>query len=111
LVVLGFPAINFGGQEPGTDSEIKNFCTMQFNITFPMFSKISVRGDDIHPLYEYLTNPDKKTGFGGPIQWNFNKFLIGRDGKTVARYPSKTEPLDSKVTQALERELRRKIQR
>jgi glutathione peroxidase-family protein/type 1 glutamine amidotransferase len=111
LVVLGFPANNFGGQEPGTDSEIKNFCTVQFNITFPMFSKISVRGDDIHPLYKYLTNPDKKSNFGGPIQWNFNKFLIDRDGKIVARYPSKTEPLDSKVTQAVERELQREIQR
>jgi glutathione peroxidase-family protein/type 1 glutamine amidotransferase len=107
LVVLGFPANNFGGQEPGTNSEIKNFCSVRFNITFPMFSKISVKGDDIHRLYEYLTNPDKNPGFGGPIQWNFNKFLIGRDGKTVARYPSKAEPLDSKVTQAVERELQR----
>jgi glutathione peroxidase len=107
LVVLGFPANNFGGQEPGTNSEIKNFCSVRFNITFPMFSKISVKGDDIHRFYEYLTNPDKNPGFGGPIQWNFNKFLIGRDGKTVARYPSKAEPLDSKVTQAVERELQR----
>ncbi|MCP4614526.1 MAG: redoxin domain-containing protein [Planctomycetes bacterium] len=107
LVVLGFPANNFGRQEPGTNSEIKNFCSVRFNITFPMFSKISVKGDDIHRLYEYLTNPDKNPGYGGPIQWNFNKFLIGRDGKTVARYPSKTEPLDSKVTQAVERELQR----
>ncbi|MBW7992235.1 MAG: redoxin domain-containing protein [Planctomycetes bacterium] len=107
LVVLGFPANNFGAQEPGTDSEIKNFCTVQFNITFPMFSKISVKGDDIHPLYEYMTNPDKNSHFSGPIQWNFNKFLIGRDGKTVARYPSKTEPLDSKITNAVERELQR----
>ena len=111
LVVLGFPANNFGGQEPGTEAEIKNFCTVQFNIKFPMFSKISVRGDDIHPLYGYLTGPDTNPGFGGPIQWNFNKFLIGRDGKTIARYPSKTEPLDSEVTNAVERALQRKIQK
>ena len=111
FVVLGFPANNFGGQEPGTNSEIKNFCTVQFNITFPMFSKISVKGDDIHPLYEYLTNPDKNPNFGGPIQWNFNKFLIDRTGKTIARYPSRTIPLDPKVTHAVERALWWKIQR
>ena len=107
LVVLGFPANNFGAQEPGTDSEIKNFCTVKFDVTFPMFSKISVKDDDIHPLYEYLTDPGRNPGFGGPIQWNFNKFLIGRDGKTVARYPSKTKPLDPQVTQAVERALQR----
>jgi glutathione peroxidase len=102
LIILGFPANNFGEQEPGTNSEIKNFCTINFNVTFPMFSKISVRGDDIHPIYQFLTDNDKNSGFGGPIVWNFNKFLIGRDGKTVARYPSKTEPLDSEITNAVE---------
>ena len=106
LVVMGFPANNFGRQEPGTNSEIKNFCSVQFNITFPMFSKISVKGDDIHPLYDYLTNHDENPGFGGPIQWNFNKFLIGKNGKTISRYPSKIKPLDPKVTQAVERALK-----
>lgn len=107
LVVLGLPANNFGEQEPGTNSEIKNFCTTQFKVTFPMFSKISVRGDDIHPLYRYLTDNDKNPGLGGPIQWNFNKFLIGRDGVTIARYPSKTKPMDSEISNAVENALRR----
>lgn len=105
LVVLGFPANNFGAQEPGTNTQIKNFCSTRFDVTFPMFSKISVKGDDIHPLYKYLTDPEKNPGFAGPIQWNFNKFLIGRDGKTIARYPSKTKPLDSELTGAIERAL------
>jgi len=111
LVVLGFPINNFGGQEPGTNAEIKNFYTVKFNITFPMFSKISVKGNDIHPPYECLTNPDKNPGFGDPIQWNFNKFLIDRTGKTITRYPSKTKSLDPKVTHAVERALRWEIQR
>jgi glutathione peroxidase len=72
-----------------------------------MFSKISVKGDDIHPLYEYLTDPEKNPEFDGSIQWNFNKFLINRDGKTIARYPSKVKPLDSEVINAVERALRR----
>jgi glutathione peroxidase len=103
--VLGFPANNFGGQEPGTNEEIKAFCTKEFNVTFPMFNKISAKGEDIHPLYAYLTDEEANKPFGGPIEWNFNKFLIGRDGETIARFPSDTEPMDpelvTKVKEAL----------
>ncbi len=102
FVVLGFPANNFGSQEPGTNAEIKEFCTRQFNITFPMFSKISVAGPDMHPLYQYLTSPQANGRFGGPITWNFNKFLIGKDGTTIARFPSETDPLDPQITEAVE---------
>ena len=107
LVILGFPANNFGSQEPGTDSEIKNFCTTKFNVTFPMFSKISVKGEDIHPLYQYLTDPEENGEFGKSITWNFNKYLIGKNGKTVARFESKIAPLDSQLIDTVERELRK----
>lgn len=106
LVVLGFPANDFGNQEPGTDAEIKEFTTHQFNIMFPLFSKISVKGKTIHPLYQCLTNPETNDEFGGPITWNFNKFLINRDGKTVARFPSEIDPLDPQITGAIEAALR-----
>jgi glutathione peroxidase len=105
LVVLGFPANNFMGQEPGTDLEIKNFCQTKFNVTFPIFSKISVKGKDIHPLYQYLTGPEENGEFGKPITWNFNKFLIGRDGETLARFGSKTKPLDAQIIDAVEKAL------
>ena len=105
LVILGFPANNFGSQEPGTDLEIKEFCTTTFNVTFPMFSKISVKGKDIHPLYRYLTSPEENGKFGKAIKWNFNKFLIGKDGSTIARYPSGTKPMDPKLISALEKAL------
>jgi glutathione peroxidase len=106
LVVLGFPANNFGHQEPGTNAEIKEFTTRQFNITFPLFSKISVQGEDIHPLYQCLTNPQTNGEFGKPITWNFNKFLIGRDGTTIARFPSEIDPLDPQITKAVEAALK-----
>ena len=102
FVVLGFPANNFGKQEPGTNAEIKEFTTRQFDIRFPMFAKISVKGEDMHPLYQYLTSPDANGEFGGPITWNFNKFLIDKDGTTIARFPSETDPLDSQITEAVE---------
>ncbi len=102
FVILGFPANNFGSQEPGTDAEIKTFCTTKFNVTFPMFSKISVKGKDIHPLYGYLTDPAKSGRFGKPIKWNFNKFLIGKDGKTLAYFPSKTGPMEPEMTASVE---------
>ena len=82
LVVLGFPANNFGGQEPGTNEEILAFCTGTFNVTFPMFAKISVKGDDIHPLYAYLTGAETNPDFAGDIKWNFNKFLVNRTGRS-----------------------------
>ncbi|MBN2514352.1 MAG: glutathione peroxidase [Sedimentisphaerales bacterium] len=106
FVVLGFPANNFGNQEPGTDAEIKEFTAHQFNIMFPLFSKISVKGKNIHPLYQCLTTPETNGEFGGPITWNFNKFLINRNGKTIARFPSEIDPLDPQITEAIEAALR-----
>lgn len=99
LVVLGFPANNFMGQEPGTDEEIQKFCSLKYDVTFPMFSKISVKGQDIHPLYAYLT---QRSGFGGDIGWNFNKFVVGPDGKVTARFGSRTEPLSTEMIEAVE---------
>lgn len=97
--VLGFPANNFMGQEPGTDAEIKSFCSLKYKTTFPMFSKISVKGKDKHPLFQYLTgNPEML----GDVSWNFNKFLVGKDGKLIARFGSRTEPLDKELTQKIE---------
>lgn len=104
--VLGFPANNFRGQEPGSNEEIKEFCTTKFKVTFPMFAKISVKGDDQHPLYKYLTNPQTNPATGGEISWNFNKFLIDRTGKVVARFGSKDTPESEAVIQAIEKELR-----
>ncbi len=84
-MILGFPANNFMGQEPGTNEEIKQFCSLKYNVTVPMFSKISVKGDDITPLYAWLTSRDTNPEFSGDIEWNFAKFLIGRDGTVKAR--------------------------
>ncbi|MES2376935.1 MAG: glutathione peroxidase [Bacteroidota bacterium] len=97
LVVVGFPANNFGGQEPGTEQDIKTFCHDNFNVSFPMSSKVSVKGADIAPLFKYLTeteNPD----FTGEIKWNFEKFLLDENGKLIHRFRSKTTPLDPAIT-------------
>lgn len=98
LVVLGFPANNFMGQEPGSNEEIQQFCTTRFKVTFPMFGKISVKGDDIHPLYAWLTSDPN----GAPVSWNFNKFLIGRNGKLIAHFGSRTKPDSGELTAAIE---------
>ncbi len=100
LVVAGFPANNFGAQEPGTNEEIKTFCSRKYSVTFPMYAKISVKGSDIAPLYDYLT---KSTG--GDIKWNFTKFLVGKDGAILARFESKVKPDDPEVTAAIEKAL------
>jgi len=105
LVVLGFPANNFLGQEPGTEADIKQFCTLTYGVTFPMFSKISVKGEDIHPLYKFLTSKETNPEFGGAISWNFNKFLIGRDGRIVGRFGSRTKPDDQELIAAVEKAL------
>ena len=105
FVVLGFPANDFGHQEPGTNAEIKAFCTSRFNVQFPMFSKISVKGQAMHPLYQYLTSRQANGEFGGPITWNFNKFLIDKDGTTIARFASEIDPLDPPITEAVEASL------
>jgi glutathione peroxidase len=106
LVVLGFPANNFGGQEPGTEAEIKGFCTATYGVTFPMFAKISVKGTGIHPLYTFLTSKESNPKFSGDISWNFNKFLIGRDGAIVGRFGSKTKPDDKELVAAVEEALK-----
>jgi len=101
FVILGFPANNFGAQEPGTNEEIKTFCSNKYNVTFPMYSKISVKDEGKEPLYEYLTG----TG-GGEVKWNFTKFLIGKDGKVIARFESKVTPESPEVTEAVEKALK-----
>jgi glutathione peroxidase len=102
FVIIGFPANNFGHQEPGTDSEIKTFCTSKYEVTFPMMSKISVKGEDKAPLYQYLTSTDTDGKFGGEIDWNFAKFLVGRDGQVVARFKAKTKPTDPALVAAVD---------
>ncbi len=92
LVVMGFPANNFGAQEPGTDNEIKAFCSRNFDVTFPMFSKISVKGADTHPLYQYLTDKSAHPKTGGEVPWNFTKFLADGDGKFIGRFAPDVEP-------------------
>lgn len=106
--VLGFPANNFGGQEPGTNSEIKEFCTSKYKVTFPMFAKISVKGEDQDPLYQFLTSKETNPQFAGDITWNFNKFLVDRKGNVVARFTSKDTPDSQAVTQAIEKYLKEK---
>lgn len=106
LVVMGFPANNFFWQEPGTNEEIKTFCSTKYNVTFPMFAKISVKGGKIHPLYKFLTSKQTNPEFGGNISWNFNKFLVDRTGKVVARFSSKDEPESVKVVTAIEQALK-----
>jgi len=101
--VLGFPANNFGAQEPGTETEIKEFCTSKYHVTFPMFAKISVKGEDQDPLYKFLTDKATDPEFAGDITWNFNKFLVDRKGKVVARFSSKDTPESDAVTAAIEK--------
>jgi len=105
FVILGFPANNFGGQEPGTEAEIKEFCTSKYKVTFPMFAKISVKGEDQHPLYAYLTSKETNPNFGGDVSWNFNKFLIDRSGKIVGRFTSKDKPMAESLTAEVEKHL------
>jgi len=105
FVVLGFPANNFGGQEPGTNEEIKTFCTRKYSVTFPMYSKISVKGDDKAPLYQFLTDKQAHPETGGEIKWNFTKFLVGKDGKVIARFESPVKPESPEVTAAIEKAL------
>jgi len=105
FTVLGVPANNFGDQEPGTNEQIKRFCTTAFGVTFPMFAKISVKGKDKHPLYQYLTATEPGRQFGGEIKWNFNKFLIDRTGQVISVYASKIEPQDPQLTADIENAL------
>jgi glutathione peroxidase len=104
FVILGFPANNFGAQEPGTNEEIKTFCSRKFNVSFPMYSKISVKGADQSPLYAYLTK-DTGPGITGEIKWNFTKFLVDRNGKVVERFEPAVTPDSKEVIAAIEKEL------
>ncbi len=108
LVILGFPANNFGGQEPGTDKEIEEFCESKYGVKFDMFSKISVKGADQAPLYKYLTETAQPNAKGKDVAWNFEKFLIGRDGKIAARIENRTSPEDPAVVKLIETELEKK---
>ncbi len=100
LMVLGFPCNDFGSQEPGTTAEIKEFCSSKFDVTFPLFDKLHVKGDEQHPLYSALTGAESPVP--GPVKWNFGKFLIGRDGKILARFDSKVTPDSPELTKAIE---------
>ena len=106
LVVIGFPANNFGGQEPGTNEEIQTFCSRTYHVSFPMYSKISVKGEDKAPLYQYLTGKDANPSTGGEIGWNFTKFLVDKNGKVVARFDSKVTPESPELTGAVEQALK-----
>ena len=102
LVIVGVPANNFMQQEPGTNDEIKKFCSNKYNVTFPMMSKVSVKGDDQTPLYQFLTGKDTDPQYAGDIKWNFTKFLFDRSGKPVARFEPATTPDSPEVTAAIE---------
>lgn len=101
FVILGFPANNYGAQEPGTNEEIKEFCSSKFDVTFPMFAKVSVKGEDICPLFKYLTAKDAGHDHGGDVKWNFNKFLVGRDGTVIGRFEPRVDPMSDEVTSAI----------
>ena len=101
--VVGFPCNDFGSQEPGTNEEIKEFCSKNYSVTFPLFDKIHVKGTEQHPLYAALTGKDSP--YPGDIKWNFNKFLIGKDGKIVKRFDSNVKPESAEMTKAIEEAL------
>ncbi len=108
LEIVAFPANNFMNQEPGTSAEIKQFCTEKYGVTFPVFEKISVKGKDIHPLYKWLTDKEIHPEYGGEITWNFNKFLISKEGKIINRFDSKIKPEDPNLVMMIEAALREK---
>lgn len=98
LVIVGFPANNFMGQEPGSNSEIKAFCQKNYGVTFPMAEKISVKGNDTHPLYKFLKESAEKKGFDNPVTWNFGKFLLDEKGELIATFSPRTDPMDAEIT-------------
>ena len=102
LRVLGFPANEFGAQEPGSNDEIKTFCTSSYGVEFDMFGKVVVKGEGIHPLFEFLT---KQTKFAGDIKWNFNKFLVDKNGDVIARFEPQVDPTSQEVRAAIEKNL------
>jgi glutathione peroxidase len=108
LVVLGVPCNQFGKQEPGTEKQIAEFCTAEFGVTFPMLAKVDVNGDNACPLYKFLTSKDTDPKFAGKIGWNFEKFLISRNGEIVARFASKVDPAGEAFQTAITDELKKK---
>ena len=106
LVVIGFPANNFGGQEPGTNAEIKDFCERTYHVKFPMYSKTSVKGADTAPLYQFLTSSAASPPTSGEIQWNFTKFLVDRSGRVIQRFEPDVEPQSREVIAAIEKALK-----
>jgi glutathione peroxidase len=107
FVITGFPANNFGGQEPGTNEEIGAFCKSKYGVTFPMFAKISVKGGDKAPLYQFLTDKGANPKTGGEIQWNFTKFLVDRNGRVIQRFEPAVEPQSGELVSAVEAALKR----
>ncbi len=105
LSILGFPANDFGRQEPGTNAQIAEFCEKNYGVEFDMFSKIVVRGSGPAPLYQFLTSKQTNPRFGGDVEWNFEKFLIGRNGEVIGRFVSSVEPLSREMVSALEKAL------
>jgi len=105
FVIVGVPANNFGAQEPGSNQEIKTFCSSKYHVTFPMMAKVSVKGDDITPLYQFLTDKSSNPQSGGEIKWNFTKFLIGPDGRVITRFEPEITPDSPQVTSAIEEAL------
>lgn len=101
LVVIGFPANNFGGQEPGTSNEIKNFCTKNYGVSFQMMEKISVKGSDMHPLYKWLSTKEQNGVCGDAPSWNFCKYLVDENGKVIKYFNSKVDPLSKDITSLL----------
>ena len=101
LVIIGFPANNFGEQEPGTNEEIASFCQKNYGVTFPMAAKISVKGDDMHPLYQYLVKEAAELGITDPVKWNFTKFLVDENGKLVKVFSHKVNPMSEEITRYL----------
>ncbi len=102
LVIIGFPANNFAKQEPGTNDEIQEFCSINYGVTFPMMSKVSVKGDDMHPVYQWLTMKEKNGKSDSKVKWNFQKYLIDENGELLAHFSSKTKPFDSKILELLD---------
>ncbi len=102
FVILGFPANNFLGQEPGTNEEIKTFCSVKYGVTFPMMAKISVKGNDMDPLYQWLTSKDQNGVIDAPVSWNFQKFMISEEGEVVGMIPPKESPFSDKIVQWIE---------
>lgn len=108
LVIVGIPSNDFGKQEPGTEAQILEFCSSKYNVTFPMMSKVVVKGEEKVPLYDFLTSAKTNPDFAGEIGWNFEKFLIGRDGKVVARFKTRTQPDAPEVVELIQKELQKK---